>query len=349
MANSTKSLEQKMPAITEERNVESQFSVNDIAELTDKDIIVISHSINRGLHKSLSEVISSSKLHKNCIVYLTTFGGDADAAYRIGRCLQHHYENIRVVIPGFCKSAGTLICMAANELGIGDLGELGPLDVQILRKDEVGDRSSGLDITEAMGIISNQITSAFQNNLLNLRKKTRLSTKIAGDFAVRLATSIIEPLYTQIDPQTLGENQRAIAIAYQYGIRLSNKNKSITEPNLLRLITQYPSHGFVIDRGEAKEIFAKVNNMTKMENTLADLFGEKPMSEPKENAPVLFDGNEIAKKLKKGLDNETKEHAAINEGDHVPVSAEESNSAIEASKDGASKENRTSRGVRKKD
>lgn len=322
---------------------------SDLNELFNRDIIFISHSISRGLHRSLSNVINQSRSNNSCIVFLTTFGGDADAAYRIGRCLQHHYENIRVVIPGFCKSAGTLICMAANELGIGDLGELGPLDVQILRKDEVGDRSSGLDITEAMGIITNQVTTSFQNNLLHLRKKTRLSTKIAGDFAVRLATSIIEPLYTQIDPQSLGENQRAIAIAYQYGIRLSNKNKSITEANLLRLITQYPSHGFVIDRGEAKEIFAKVSNMTKMEGRLAECFGVTPMSEPSEKDPFLINGDEFANKLKKGINNERKEHVAVQDSDdHISENANNSTATAENASDGASKENRTSRGVRKK-
>lgn len=236
--------------------------------LSSRDLIAVISPITRDLHMALSELIRTRKKNENCTVFLMTFGGDPDAAYRIGRCLLHSYEEVRLVVPWYCKSAGTLICMAAHQLAISDLGELGPLDVQILRKDEVGDRSSGLDLIEAMGLISNQITDAFRYNLLSIKNETRLSTKLAGDFAVRIATSIIEPLYSQIDPLRLGENQRATDIALQYGKRLADKTNSISQDSLLKLITGYPSHGFVIDRGEAKELFNNVCTPTKKEEDI---------------------------------------------------------------------------------
>lgn len=235
-----------------------------------RDIIILKSDIKRALHINLTNLIKTKKKHNNCTVFLITSGGDPDAAYRIGRCLQHSYENVRLVVPWYCKSAGTLVCMAAHELIISDLGELGPLDVQLLRRDEVGDRSSGMDLVEAMGMIANQVTSAFRNNLLSIKNETRLSTKLAGDFAVRLATSIIEPLYSQIDPIRLGENQRATSIALQYGIRLSEKTNSISKESLMRLIAGYPSHGFVIDRKEAKTLFNKVDHPTPHEEKICD-------------------------------------------------------------------------------
>lgn len=235
-----------------------------------RDIIILKSDINRALHIKLSNLIKTKKKHTNCTIFLITSGGDPDAAYRIGRCLQHSYENVRLVVPWYCKSAGTLVCMAAHELVISDLGELGPLDVQLLRKDEVGDRSSGMDLVEAMGMIANQVTTSFRNNLLSIKNETRLSTKLAGDFAVRLATSIIEPLYSQIDPIRLGENQRATSIALQYGIRLSEKTNSISKESLMRLIAGYPSHGFVIDRKEAKTLFNNVHHPTSYEEEMCD-------------------------------------------------------------------------------
>lgn len=235
-----------------------------------RDWIVLVSPIMRDVHIQLSELIKTKKQHRNCTVFLVTYGGDADAAYRIGRCLLHSYEHVRLVVPGFCKSAGTIICMAAHELAISDLGELGPLDVQILRKDEVGDRSSGLDLVEAIGLISNQLTTSFRNHLLSIKNETRLSTRLAGDFAVKLATSMVDPLYSQIDPIRLGEGQRAISIALQYGLRLTRKTGSITQDALLRLITGYPSHGFVIDRGEARELFKNVSSPTEKEERLCE-------------------------------------------------------------------------------
>lgn len=235
-----------------------------------RDIIILNSEIKRALHINLTNLIKTKKKHTNCTIFLITPGGDPDAAYRIGRCLQHSYENIRLVVPWYCKSAGTLVCMAAHELVISDLGELGPLDVQLLRRDEVGDCSSGMDLVEAMGMIANQVTTSFRNNLLSIKKETRLSTKLAGDFAVRLATSIIDPLYSQIDPIRLGENQRATSIALQYGIRLSEKTNSISKDSLMRLIAGYPSHGFVIDRKEAKTLFNNVDHPTPHEEKICD-------------------------------------------------------------------------------
>lgn len=245
-----------------------------------RDLIAIISPISRDLHIKLSELVKKNKKNKNCTLFLITFGGDADAAYRIGRCLLHSYENVRLVVPWYCKSAGTLVCMAAHQLAISDLGELGPLDVQLLRKDEVGDRSSGLDLIEAMGLISNQITNSFRENLLSIKNETRLSTKLAGDFAVRIATSIIEPLYSQIDPLRLGESQRATAIALQYGQRLSAKTNSISQESLLKLITGYPSHGFVIDRGEAKGLFNNVCTPTNSEELICDMLRKRGLSLP---------------------------------------------------------------------
>lgn len=248
--------------------------------LKSRDRIAIISPITRDLHMKLSELIQARKKNKDCTVFLITFGGDPDAAYRIGRCLLHSYEEVRLVVPWYCKSAGTLICMAAHQLAISDLGELGPLDVQILRKDEVGDTSSGLDLVEAMGLISNQITNSFRYNLLSIKNETRLSTKLAGDFAVRIATSIIEPLYSQIDPIRLGENQRATAIALQYGKRLAAKTHSISQDSLLKLITGYPSHGFVIDRGEAKELFNNVCTPTKNEEEFCATLRQRGLNPP---------------------------------------------------------------------
>lgn len=332
--------------MTEKKINDSQ----DWESIKQTDLIFVSHPITRDLYRLLSQVIDNREgNNKRCIVFLTTFGGDADAAYRIGRCLQHNYEHVRVVVSGFCKSAGTLICMSANELGIGNLGELGPLDVQRLRKDEVGDRSSGLDLTDAIGVISNNVMNSFHNYLLEIKRRTRLSTKIAGDFAVKLATSVIEPLYSQIDPQSLGENQRAITIAYQYGIRLSEKVHSISEDNLLKLITQYPAHGFVIDRGEAKKLFAKVGNITTIENTILGLDCFNFMSEPSEVNPILISSDKLYELMKQ------KENEAANNDDvqsdsvsDCSNSTEPDRETSESASNGTIKQDKESHRVRRK-
>ncbi|AYE29327.1 hypothetical protein ISJ10_09310 [Burkholderia pseudomallei] len=239
----------------------------------DRDFIVVSREISRSLHADLSSHVRNQQRHKQCTLFLTTFGGDPNAAYRISRCLRHHYTHVRLVIPSVCKSAGTLIAIVANELAIGDLGELGPLDIQVRKDSELAERSSGLDIIQALEATHHHAQRAFRAALYDIRR-SRLSTKLAGEFAAKLAVGVVAPLYAQIDPIRLGEMQRAMRIVHEYGLRLQRYTDSLNEDALEKLVAEYPAHGFVIDRKEAGELFRTVTTPTDEEqkfcNTLWD-------------------------------------------------------------------------------
>ncbi len=99
------------------------------------DILLINSGIDREMIRLVTE---RQNRQQDILVILTTEGGSADAAFRMARCLQSCYRRFTCVIPGWCKSAGTLICIGAHNLLIGDLGELGPLDVQLAKPDELG-------------------------------------------------------------------------------------------------------------------------------------------------------------------------------------------------------------------
>lgn len=175
-----------MPAHAGPPSPQQQLSVM-LKEQGDRDVILISRGISRGLHHDLSLRILAEQKHDKCTVFLTTLGGDPDGGFRIARCLQHHYKHIRLVIPSLCKSAGTLIAIGAHELVIGDLGELGPLDVQVLKSSELEERSSGLDIVQALEAVQTHARQAFHGMLIEIRQGGRLSTKLAGEFAANVA------------------------------------------------------------------------------------------------------------------------------------------------------------------
>lgn len=230
------------------------------SKFSDRDFIVISKTIARDLHSELSKVLSEHKTRPNCTVFLTTYGGDPDAGYRIARCLRHYYRHIRLVVPSFCKSAGTLITICADVVVIGDQGELGPLDIQVRKSSELAERSSGLDIIQALQAGLDHVQQAFRQNLIDIRNGGRLSTKLAGEFATKIAVGIAAPLYAQIDPNRLGEMQRAMRIAHEYGQRLDRYTQNLKHGALDQLVAEYPSHSFVIDRKEASELFHRVEH-----------------------------------------------------------------------------------------
>lgn len=224
----------------------------------DGDIIVYNGIINLyGYHKLSTVLENKSSDNKNCCFVISTLGGDPNAAYRIARALHHYYKKIEVLIPDICKSAGTLVCLGAHNLIFGDRGELGPMDIQLSKPDEIDESMSGLNIIQAIAMLKNTMLSTVEQFTRDIKRNFRVQTKIASQLAETLTTSISSPILSKIDPITLGEHQRAMQIGFEYGMRLSNLSKNLRDGALEKLISGYPDHSFVIDRREAREILFK--------------------------------------------------------------------------------------------
>lgn len=65
---------------------------------------------------------------------LHTGGGETDAAEKLMEMLRGHVgvAELRVIVPDFAKSAGTLMVLGADSVLMSDMSELGPIDPQIL-------------------------------------------------------------------------------------------------------------------------------------------------------------------------------------------------------------------------
>lgn len=231
-----------------------------------RDVIVVSRGINRQLHQDLSRKLRSEQKNKKCTLILTTYGGNPDAAYRIARCLRHRYEHVRLIVPSYCRNAGTLLAIVADELVIGDLGELGPLAIQVTKNSELAERSSGFDIIQALQATLSRAQQAFRNTLTDILGVSRLSTKLARKFASRTAIGVTEPIHAQISPLRLGEMQRAIHIAHKYGQRLNKCTGALRPGSLEKLFAENPTHDFVMGRKEAATLFSNISLPTSEEN-----------------------------------------------------------------------------------
>lgn len=242
--------------------------VRSVEEESDADIYIYSGPMN-----DYEEFVKCCSVPKrpNALLLLSTFGGDAAVAYRIARNLRRNYTKVTVVVHSYCKSAGTLLALGADELVMTDLAELGPLDVQILKYDEVGGRDSGMVLMESLDMLQTKTFEFFENHLLQLRVKSgrQVSTKSAAEIAAKLTVGVFAPIYSQIDPVRLGEIGRAMKIAYVYGEKIQKNNKD--QHTLARLVQTYPDHGFVIDKEEAESLFSKVRGVSEKEKSLLDL------------------------------------------------------------------------------
>lgn len=249
------------------------------------DVFYYAGEISRQGYENLTRCCVTHTPKKNACLFLATYGGDAHAAYRIARALRHHYEKLHVFIPRECKSAGTLLVIGATSLIISDRGELGPLDVQLSKPDEIFERSSGLDIMQSLYVLREEALGTFLHYLLSIKGGSSITVRTAAEIASKLAVGLFSPIYAQIDPLKLGEIRRAIMIAYEYGQRLDKYDQNLKPDTLDRLVTEYPSHSFVIDRQEARQLFQNVRAAHPYEEHLGELLYQQ--EQPDRDMPFV--------------------------------------------------------------
>lgn len=264
-----------------DRKMPETQSLEQIADLLadefDADIVHFNGPIQRPIDQHFIDDCTARRRRKNVLLMLVTPGGNPDSAYRIARCLQTHYERFFLYVSGFCKSAGTLVALGAHELIISDHGELGPLDVQLFKKDEIWETRSGLTVMYTLSALKEKAFEVFEELFLHTKGKFggTITLRTASQIATEMTTGLFKPIYKQIDPLYVGEASMAMLIAGRYGMRLLSEGKNIEVSKLNRMLTAYPSHGYVIDRKEASELFCTVLEPTSTGRCLEQMLGNK--------------------------------------------------------------------------
>lgn len=167
---------------------------------------------------------------KPLLLILYSRGGSAESAYLIGKlCEEYAYGSFVISVPRHAKSAATLICCAANEIHMGSLSELGPIDPQI------GD-------FPALGL---------KNSIEHIAELVKIYPESSDMFSKYLGSSL--------KLINLGYYERVAESAKQYAEKLLRNHKTLLlkSPTEIayELVYKYKDHGFVIDKTEATEIF----------------------------------------------------------------------------------------------
>jgi hypothetical protein len=76
------------------------------------------------------------------------------------------------------------------------------------------------------------------------------------------AIGLVSPIFEKLDPVTIGEDYRSNRLALAYAERLNVEAKNLVRriefDALETLLSSYQSHGFVIDKTEAENLFRNV-------------------------------------------------------------------------------------------
>ncbi|HEV2490286.1 MAG TPA: hypothetical protein VGT03_10790 [Candidatus Acidoferrales bacterium] len=198
-------------------------------------------------------------------VLLDSHGGDIEAAYQLVSLFRHKCKKLRVFVPDWAKSAATLFALGADELWMSETAELGPLDAQIPDPRVPGEYISALDEFTAIDYLRDHGYAIFDQFVMLLLRRTHLKVRDVLHHAIEYSSHMMAPLYSQVDPLYFGGAHRALDMSIQYGKRVMSRHaysgwdEKKVEELLKKLTRDYPSHSFVIDYIEAKELGLNVN------------------------------------------------------------------------------------------
>jgi len=94
-------------------------------------------------------------------IILETPGGFAEVVEDMVKLVRGKFEKVGIIIPGYCKSAGTIFAMAGDEILMGSVSALGPIDAQIMFNNK---RFSAEAFLEGLKKIKEEVTETGKLN-----------------------------------------------------------------------------------------------------------------------------------------------------------------------------------------
>ena len=190
-------------------------------------------------------------------------GGDIHVAYQMVELMRMHTKRLFACVPLYAKSAATLICLGADEIVMEKLAQLGPLDTQVFEeKGGKADFTSALNPFKALEQLQAFSLEALNASVKMFAERSSLSLDECIRHAINFVIGTTSPLFSQLDPEKLGEYSRALAVGSEYGDRLlrrfSNWDAMQRSTILEELVHGYPSHDYIIDFHELQELGLKV-------------------------------------------------------------------------------------------
>lgn len=113
---------------------------------TNRQLICYVAGLNTAISRDdvlfLVDILHNIRGNEDLDFMLHTPGGDMDAAEKLITMVRNVVgtAQLRIIVPDFAKSSGTLIALGADVIMMSDSSELGPIDPQIVLNDGSGNR-----------------------------------------------------------------------------------------------------------------------------------------------------------------------------------------------------------------
>lgn len=217
-----------------------QDLIRNIEKKTGRTLICYVAGIGAPIHRDdtfgFVDLLHNVKKGTDLDLLLHTPGGDIDAAEKLVSLLHATAGTLKVFVPDFAKSAGTLMAIGASKIIMSDSSELGPIDPQVNLNDGKG--------------------NLIPHSVLHYLDAHETHTKTLATNPRDIAATI---MLNKLDPTTVklfeAVKMRARKLAEKQLLRhqaASGGSGGYTAiAGKLMDITQYPSHGQMINHEDA--------------------------------------------------------------------------------------------------
>jgi len=183
--------------------------------------------------EQLLEIKDGKEYIRRLYLLIQSPGGSVVSSFKVAKLIRDYAIEIITFIVHFAMSGGTLIALTGNKIVMGKLSHISPLDILLM----VGDRF----------VSANDILRSFEF-------LTTLFEKIPEEHAPYPWKALAQ----QLDPLLVQEALNTNRLAEEYINRILRHElssfKDVADRIIRRFVTGYPTHDYVIDCREFKEI-----------------------------------------------------------------------------------------------
>lgn len=176
--------------------------------------------------------------NSNIDLFLHTIGGDINVAEKIIVMIRKKVgtKTLRVIVPDFAKSSGTLMALGADIIVMSDSSELGPIDPQIIRGDENG----------------NRIPHAIQSYLDAYKYHSGVLTRDPSNITSRIMLQKLDPATVKLFESVMARARKIAEVHLQRGMFRNKGNWSKAAAELIDT-KRWPSHAQMISWEDAQD------------------------------------------------------------------------------------------------
>ena len=192
-----------------------------------------------GIEEVIKEIKSNPNSNgKKVYLLINSMGGRVSSSFKVAQAIRDSFEHITVFVPHIAASGGTLLALIGNEIRMGMMSQLSPIDPQRPYLE--------------YGVVS---SNSLRNAKARLDEKfEKLHEDEAGFPDKHMVESIDPVMYEEFNGLINTMEKYLLTILEKSGYG-ENERNSIKD----KLILTLPTHDFVIDKNLAKQIGLKIS------------------------------------------------------------------------------------------